>query len=149
MTPHGRAHCNDLKVRAPSSRAANPTMMVRGWPATSGEVTTTPWRGRVTSTALKKAHIRVAVIFPRGTLKVPSSTAAVEQVSEGWPALEDGAPKMNQAGPSTLDARSRGAPCGARVFRSSLSAEADGRNRSMSSSRGATQVSASFHPKVG
>jgi len=26
MTPHGRVHCNDLKVRAPSSRAADPTM---------------------------------------------------------------------------------------------------------------------------
>jgi len=106
MTPHGRAHCNDLKVRAPSSRAANPTMMVRGWPATSGEVTTTPWRGRVTSTALKKYHIRVAEIpswHPEGTFH---RLLRLSRSPRGWPALEDGAPKKNQAGPSTLDARS-------------------------------------------
>jgi hypothetical protein len=41
MAPHGRMHCNDLKVRAPSSRAADPTMMVRDWPATSEKVATT------------------------------------------------------------------------------------------------------------
>lgn len=78
-------HRNDLKVRAPSSRAADPITMVHDWPATSGEAATTSLAGRVTSTALKKHHYRVADI-PRGTPKVPSSTAAAEQVSEGWPA---------------------------------------------------------------
>lgn len=44
--------------------------------------------------------------FPRDTPRVPSEAVSVEQVSEGWPALVGGAPKMNQAGPSTLVARS-------------------------------------------
>jgi len=57
----------------------------------------------------------------------------MEQVSEGKPDLADGAPKKNQKGLAHWMPGRRGAPCDARVFRSSLaSAEADGLNRSMS-----------------
>jgi len=119
MAPHGRMHCNDLKVRAPSSRAANPTMMVRDWPAASGEVAMTSLAWAHHLTALKKYHSRVAEIpswHPEGAFINCYSGAG----PRGEPILRMGHRRRIRQVPAHRMPGQRGAPRGARVFRSSF-----------------------------
>jgi len=105
LTPHGRMHCNDLKVRAPSSQVTDPTMGVRDWPATSGEVA-------MTSLAWAHHFDGIEEISqPGGGNSLVAPRRCLHQLLQ-WSRsprrahLEDGAPKKNQAGPSTQDAKS-------------------------------------------
>jgi len=120
MTPHGRAHCNDLKVRAPSSRAANPTMMVRGWPATSGEVTTTPvaWARHFDGIEeISHPGGGNSLVAPRRYLH---RLLRWSRSPRGGPSWRTGHRRRIRQVPAHWMPSRRGAPRGARVFRSSL-----------------------------